>query len=341
MSKALNFRQCLLIFGTPLFIILSMILLSRSAIFLNDPSGLSTAITFDLLLTSPLLYLFLIRNTTISKLTALPFFVVGLLVASFILPADQQWALSQFKTYVFPVIELAVLGTVIYKVRQTIKAYQRQKAVTPDFFTALRSAATSLLPRRLTGPVITEIAIIYYGFIHWKERPLAAHEFSYHKRSGMVSILGVFIFLIIVEAGVVHLLLERWSPLAAWILTFLSIYTCLQVFGIIRSLPKRPIAIREDRLELRFGILSETDIPLEFIERVENSRKRIDLKKGGVKSSTLDDLESHNTIIYLKEEHKLSGFYNIKKRFHTIALHVDEPQRFKIQLETAVEKIVQ
>ncbi len=340
MNKTLNLQQSLLIFGLPLLVMLSMVALVQTDLFLHAPANLSTAITLDLLLTSPLLYLLLIRKTNISKTTVLPFFIAGLVIASFIIPEDQQTVLSQFKHFVLPVVELSVVVTIFIKVRQTVKEYKLKKKATPDFFSAIRMAAKEILPQRIVGPFITEIAVFYYCFVNWKKRPLQSNEFSIHKKSGMGMVLGVFIFVILVEAGAVHMMLHKmWSPTAAWILTGLSLYTALQVLGIIRSIPHRPLAIEDQQLVLRFGILSETTIPLEIIESVECSRKRIDKKDGAIKLSTLDDLESHNTIIYLKQEHVLEGFYGIKKRFKTIALHVDDKQAFKTSLDEAVKAI--
>ena len=47
----------------------------------GQPSYLAHAVTADLAITAPLLYLFLIRKTTIPKLTVLPCFFLGLLIA--------------------------------------------------------------------------------------------------------------------------------------------------------------------------------------------------------------------------------------------------------------------
>ena len=45
-------------------------------------------------------------------------------------------------------------------------------------------------------------------------------------------------------------------------------YSAIQLIGIIRSVPKRPLTINDNELILRFGMLSETIIPIEAIDTI-------------------------------------------------------------------------
>lgn len=45
-----------------------------------------------------------------------------------------------------------------------------------------------MLPKVALIPVVTEIAVIYYGFINWKKRNLKPYEFLYHKDSGTITL---------------------------------------------------------------------------------------------------------------------------------------------------------
>ncbi|KKK92943.1 hypothetical protein LCGC14_2697830, partial [marine sediment metagenome] len=65
---------------------------------------------------------------------------------------------------------------------------------------------------------------------------------------------------------------------------------------------KRPIAIHNGPLYLRYGIMAETTIDLKDIDAVEISSKDIASSKETQKLSFLGALESHNVIIYLKKE---------------------------------------
>lgn len=78
---------------------------------------------------------------------------------------------------------------------------------------------------------------------------------------------------------VLHILLTKWSSLAAWILTFLSIYSGIQIFGFLQSIIKRPISIENGKLFLRYGITNEAIIDLKDIGSLEISYKDIELNK--------------------------------------------------------------
>lgn len=333
MSRTLN--RNLVTFGLPLSLFGVLIFLMKSPLLGNSDS-FTLAITIDLLLTVPLVYLFLIHQTEIPKTTAVPVMIIGLLIGSYFLPKESQTYLALFKTWGLPIIELSVLSFVVLKVRSAIGKYKHLKGVKPDFFSALKSTCREILPKAAVMPVVTEVSVIYYGFLNWRTRTLEKNEFTYHKESGTPALLGAFIFIIVIETFVLHLLLAKWSVIAAWILSGLSIYTALQVLGFARSLTKRPISIDVDSLSLRYGILNEVEIPFSAIESVELISTPIE-NPSFIKLSPLGEMESHNTIIRLNQEHVLTGLYGAKKRFKILGLHVDEPVRFKEQLDRVLQ----
>lgn len=327
----LTLDRSLLTFGLPLSLFgLIIFLIQFSPLAGNDP--LNFAITADLLLTVPLVYLFLIRKTAIPKTTAVPVMVIGLLIGLYFLPKESQTYLVLFKTWGLPIIELSVLTFVVLKVRSAISKYKHLKGASPDFFSALKSTCHEVLPKSAVMPVVTEISVIYYGFLNWRTRILQKNEFTYHRESGTPALMGAFIFIIIIETFVFHLLLAKWSVIAAWILSALSIYSVLQIFGFARSLTKRPILIVENSLILRYGILNEVKIPLSDIESLELTSQSVE-NLGFAKLSPLGEMESHNVVISLSKENTMVGLYGIKKRFKVVGLHVDEPKKFKEQID--------
>ncbi len=323
-------------FGIPIFLILSIIVLAYSSFFQLYPKELSIGITFDLALFIPVIYFLLIRKSKIPKITIVPFFVAGIVIASFIIPKDFQFYLTQVKNWILPIVETTIFFLVIYKVRQLNKQFRKGINITLDFYSALKISATQILPNRISSAFATEIAVIYYGFFSWRKRKLESNEFSYHKTSGTIALLSVFIFLILLETSVVHILLQKWSIVAAWILSIVSTYTSLQVYGIMRSMSKRPISIENDELRLRYGLFSESTIPISNIEAVELSNKANDKTK---KLSPLGDFESHNVVIRLKTEAVLFGLYGLKSTYETIALHVDEKERFESEMNSILHNV--
>jgi len=336
MNNTLHIYRKLLAFIIPLFILLFLVALTQSSI-LKGNDTLSLAITVDLLLTIPIVYFLLIRKTTIPKSTVILALFIGLIIGSFFLPTENQTYLSLFKSWGLPLIELCIITLVIFKIRSAIIQYKKLKGTMPDFFTALKSTCYSIFPKNLAMIVTTEIAVIYYGFLNWSKQEIKENEFTYHIKSGSPALLYVLILIISVEAVAIHFLLALWSEVIAWILTALSAYTAIQVFGLARSLSKRPIVVGQHKLTLKYGILNEVDIPYSDIEVIEQSRKPLDKNLLNISLSPLGELESHNMIIYLKKEHQLIGLYGLKKKFKVITLYVDEVVDFKQRIEAHLE----
>ena len=340
MNLNINLSRNFVTFGIPILLILSVILLAKSSVFQTYPKELSIGITFDLVIVIPAIYFLLIRKKEIPKITTVPFFIAGIVIASFIIPKDFQFYLTQIKNWMLPIVETTIFFLVIYKVRQLNKLFIKDRLQTLDFYSALKSASAQILPKKISGAFATEIAVLYYAFFNWKKRKLSVNEFSYHKSSGTIALLIVFMFLILVETSVVHLLLQKWSVLAAWILSIISIYTFLQVFGIMRSMSKRPISIDNGELKLRYGLFSESTVLITNIEGIELSTISIELDETTKKLSPLRDFESHNIVIRLKEKEVLFGLYGLKSKYKNLALYVDEKEQFKKEIENALQQYV-
>lgn len=337
MSAILNINRNIFIFGILFSLLLILVYLMKSPI-IQDNQALSLGISADLVLSVPLIYFLLIRKSKIPKTTVIPVMALGLILGFYFLPKESQTYLALFKTWALPIIEVSVLGFVIIKIRSAVKTYKGLKGSAPDFFSILKNTCYEILPKRLALLFATEIAVIYYGFINWRSRPLQENEFTYHKNSGTPALFGAFIIMLAGETIAIHFLLAQWSNVFAWVLTALSIYMAVQVLGFARSLSKRPISINQNSISLKYGILNETEISFSDIAKIELSSKSFDKNEFTKTLSPLGELESHNMIIHLKTDYELIGIYGMKKKFKVIALFLDEPQAFKEKIENALGK---
>jgi len=330
MKTSINWNSQITLLSVPLAMMISLVLLAKSSFFLSNPQTLSSAITLDFALTIPLFYLFLIRKKDIPKITIASVFIVGIIVATWVIPAMHQSLLQQIKIFVFPIVEMGVLGYIILKTYQTLQRFRIEKNANPDFYTALKAACVEILPQKIAPFLSTEIAVVYYSLFHWKKRELAANEFSYYKKSGIRLLAATFIFLIFIEAFAIHLILQLWSHTAAWILTGLSLYACLQVFALIRSMSKRPIwvDIAGGKLFLRYGFFSETTILLKDIEGLELSTKPLPIDNNILQFSPLGHLDKHNIILHVNSENILQRIYGMQNSYKSIAIYVDEREKF-------------
>ena len=331
MHKHLNLNRNILAFAVPLILFSILILLIKSSLMAGNDT-LDLAISADLLLTVPLLYFLIIRKTEIPKTTVVPVMIIGLLIGLNLLPVESQTYVLLFKTWALPIIEISIITYVIIKVRYAIKKYKTLKGVSPDFFSALKSTCSEILPKKLVTPFATEVAVFYYGFFNWRKKTYEDNEFTNHKNSGTPALLGGLVLVLAIEAFVLHILVAGWSIIAAWILSALSIYTAIQIIGFARAFAARPISINQDSLSLKYSLLNEVTIPINAIESIELSKKEMDKDPLTKKLSPLGELESHNMIIRLKEEHQLTGLYGMKKNFKVLGLYVDEAERFKNEL---------
>lgn len=323
----------LLPFGLVFIAFLSLYFLASSAAFATNSAKLSTLVTIDVILTIPILYFLLIRKTNIPKLTILPVLFIGLVLASYIIPKDQQTYLGLFKSYALPIIELGVLAFIIYKLNSAIKLFKANKIEGADFYSILKKTCKENLPNGIASLAVTEISVIYYGLIYWRKRQLKANEFSYHKNSGTVGLFVVFIIIIAAETIGLHVWLSKSYPVIAWILTILSSYTCFQILGFVKSIVKRAIFIENKTLYLRYGIMKEAVISINEIDSVEMTSKDLDKESEIKKLSFLGDLEPHNLIIHFKTPQLITSLYGKKSQLKGLALSIDDRERFIAQLE--------
>lgn len=329
MIKTIQKSPLLILAIIPFLLLFSIFLFTQSPLFLEYSETISSYIVLDLLLTIPFIYFLIIRKTIIPNTTVIPMIFLGLILGYYVLPSEHHYYLDAFKQFGLPVIEISVLVFVSLKVRTMIKSYKANKKEGADFYTVLQKACREIIPGRMSSFLVSEISVIYYGFLNWKKPELTINDFTYHKRSGSPALFGALIFIVFVETIAVHIVLLQWSHLAAVVLSILSVYTGLQLLGFSRSLSKRPITIENAKLYLRYGILNESTIHIKDIESIELSRKTLEYNDEVRKFSILGDLESHNVVIQCKRPQIMFGIYGMKKSFTTLALHVDDKERFK------------
>ncbi|MEO1448708.1 MAG: hypothetical protein AAFV07_04225 [Bacteroidota bacterium] len=316
-------------------------LLVQSAAFQSFPEELARGLTLDFVLTLPLLYFFLIRKRKeVPRLTIASVFVLGIVLASFILPESQQGLLSQIKLIAIPLVEVGVLSVIGYKSYHIIQTYRQRPEQQIDFFDAVKEACSTALPGRIGYLLATEISVVYYLFFVRKAATSELETFTYFRKSGVRSVVGAFIGLVFVETFLVHILVMRANETLAWVLTLLSLYTGMQMIAFLRSMPHRLIQIdrQSGMLKLRYGFFAQTDIPLHTIARIEETCRSLPDDKSILPFSPLGPLDSHNLVLHLKESRTLEGLYGTRKTYQALAIYVDDRDAFVRALEDGKTK---
>ena len=333
MIKLLNFSN--LIFLFPILFVLSLVLLVNLPFYQTAQASLTYAIIFDLLLTTPLIYFLIIRKRDIPNITVVSVFMLCLMLGHYILPPAQQALLNQLEFWILPIIEFGVISTIIFSAQKTIRQFKAEKKTTPDFYTALRHACKAVLPKRVAMIFAMEIAVVYYAIFNWSPNPIAkANEFTSFRKNGIIAVIYALMMIFLAETFAVHVLAERWSVLLAWVLTWFSLYTCLQFFALVRSLPRRLsyIDAGEGKLYLRSGFINETVIDINKIVDVQLTARSLPKDGSIVKFSALGGMDTHNIILHLKEETILQKIYGIQKTFKSLAIFIDDKDLFVRQL---------
>lgn len=341
MVKTTTRKQFSTVFLIPMLLLVVLVVLLNSPQLLAREPKLYTYITIDFIISIPLIYFLLIRKRNISKLSVAPVFILCVIIASYTIPNDNQDVLRLAKTWLIPIVKIGVLTLVVIKVRKAIKYFKETANTHDDFYSTLMSTCESMFPKTAAKLVANEIALFYFGFFNFRKIHLKSNEYSNYEGSGILSTLGAIIVVIIVEMVGIHLLAAKWNNVLAWTLTALSAYSALQIIGIIRSVPKRPIAIHKTGLQLRFGILSNTHIPFEAIAHIGtvNSDDYNTKKDKNTKTlSLLGDLEHSNVCIQLKSPQRLQFIYGKPRLYTKLFLFVDDHQRFTSEVEAHLSK---
>lgn len=327
MNTLINYRS----FAGPMVVFAIMLTafgIVSSEAFQTNPKALAMAITVDLTLLSPVVYLLLIRKTNLPNITVVPVFVLGMIATGLILPNQHHSTLHFVETYFLPFVELAAISIITWKFVKLRRSFVKNSAHNVDFFDVMKVAAREVIPGKASIFLATELSTFYYGIINWKKRAPGPLEFSYHRKSSSTALFYTVIFLAIVETFVLHLLLQRWSEAVAWVFSAISIYTVFQVLGIVRSMSQRPTRLSHNAIDIRYGILNEVTVPLEQVKEITVSTASKEWDKEIRTLSPFGDFEGHNVVIKVKEPLKINGLYGIKKSFKELALHLDEPEKF-------------
>jgi len=337
MTRSKYFNRKSLAIGIPVVLLSVFMLLSKSSFYSLYIAELAQWIMLDVMITIPILYLLAIWGTTISKVTVLPVLIIGLWLITFLVPVEYQGIFPTVRTGLYFIIESVIAITIVMKIRKVIKEYKTKKRTHMGFMDAAHEAVASIFPAKMTSIVMSEVAVFYYVFGNWKRTALKENEFTYHLRSGTLTLLYVLMGLFVVEASVVHFIAAKYSVTIAWVLTVLTIYTLFQLFAFIRSIGKNPIAMGDAELVLRYGYLRKVVLPFSNIESIVLSRKSVSNDEFCIKLSPIADLESHNVVIHLHESAEITGAYAYRKKTKCIALWVDDAKAFKSRIEGAVD----
>lgn len=241
----------------------------------------------DALIMLPVVCFFCINNKKQALLKAIVVVCLAILIGSYIVPEQNKiiWHYLENGRYlllaVVLLLEVIAISTV-YLAIQSALGQQRD----PDL--AIEKPIKRLLGEGAIARVLNfETRLWTYALFSKRVKPenfCGDKHFSYHLKDGAQSNLQGFVILIAFELPLMHLLLHViWSPLAANIVTLLTVFALVFFYAEYRAVSRRPISLLGDTLMVRFGLYQPFIIPLANIARISQSHDFIkrakDLKR--------------------------------------------------------------
>jgi hypothetical protein len=295
---------------------------------------LAYAVTADLVLLVPLLYyLFVVRGRGWPAVTVAPVFLISLLAAGGILPEPHHGLLDALAWFAVPA-ELFVVGFVAVKARQVARAYRAAGTGTTDPAAQLRVAARQALGDHVVADIVAfELALLYYAVLSWRRRP-ATGGFSHHRRAGYGAVLGTLGVVMAVETVGLHVLVQRWSPAAAWVLTALSLYALVWLLGDLQAVRLRPLRVERDALVLRVGLRWTLVVPFDAVEVLRPfDPQRDGRKRRGYLAAVVAGGPRY--LLVLRHPLQAEGPYGLRRTVRAVGFRVDAPEVFEEALQAA------
>jgi hypothetical protein len=292
---------------------------------IERPDLVAVGVMLDLIVVVPLVYWFLaVRRGGWPRLSVVPVVLLGILAAALMLPQDRGLLRDVVRVLAIP-YEIGLVTWIAVRTRRAL----RRTLGDGDTLERMQSVARDVLPtRRVAEALAFEIAVLYYALLSWRRRP--AEGFTCHRKSGYGALVFALLLMMAAEGIPAHILVLRWSPVAAWILTALTVYGTVFFLADWRAMRLRPTLVDGDELRIRVGLRWTVTVPRERIAAVH--KKRPPGSDPYIRASLPGPMPLW---IELTEPVTAKGPYGIEKRARWICLTVDDPEAFRQALETS------
>ncbi|TQF71367.1 hypothetical protein [Pseudoalteromonas luteoviolacea] len=229
----------------------------------------------DVFIVLPIICFLAVKNKKEALLKAITLCCLAVWVGSYIIPASSKfiWPYLESGRYVISALillfELAAIVTVVLAIKTAL-----DDKIDPDL--AISQPIERFLGKSVVATVLNfETRMWTFALFAKRVKPdnyQGSKHFSYHQKDGSQSNLLGFVFLIALEMPLMHLLLHfAWSPLAANVVTILSVLSLVFFLAEYRAMAKRPISIDGDDLIIRYGLYQPLKVPLSNIKDIKGN----------------------------------------------------------------------
>jgi hypothetical protein len=283
------------------------------------------AVSIDLIITAPLLYLIAARKFKTRLLFIFPLIALGFMLSKILLPSETN-VVHVLSKWLLPFLEVVTIGSISFYAYRFYREAKTNSDV--DVLTIIRRSTKSIFGDNVLSKVLsTEFAVVYYAFFAWRKKGTPSYFTVYRDNNSRV-LYGFVVFIILAETIAFHFLFVKINIVFAWLMFGLSLYFALQIFAHSRAVTFRCVEIGE-KLIIRYGLAGDIVIRFDQIQNiVSTTNYKVNSEKQVVRLGLLKTLEGYSVALELKESVSLESFYGISKSGNVILLPIDNCKEF-------------
>ncbi|MCB9739735.1 MAG: hypothetical protein H6747_10745 [Deltaproteobacteria bacterium] len=259
---------------------------------------------------------------------------LNLLLGRALMPAEMSGGLLWAFAVVAVLAEGVVSFTALVRLRRVLGAWRAERQRGLAAIPALREALASVLPRPLAVAAATELGLLWLGVVGpFRRTPRAdgISTFATYRATPWRAIVGVALFLMLVEGAAVHLLLRGLSELAMWAHAVLAVYGSVWLLGDAQGMRLVPLRLDEQWLHIDVGLRWSTRVALADL-RDAAVLVRVD-------DATLDLRPMHGdgVLLELAEPVDVVGPFGVRKSAARLAVPCEDPAALVRALRRQIE----
>ena len=292
--------------------------IARGPLLAAHPEVMGFGVACDLVLTAAgVHYLLGVRTGGLPVWTTSVVALVGALAVSRLVPGGETFG---WTVGLLVAVELALNAFVLWRLASLVRQGREARARGASVLEALEDGlAKALESRVLAAAVVTELRLVALGLGGvFRRTPSDEDALTMHRESGLIAIVAVLLFLSPAEMILVHWLVESWlGSWPAWVVTGLSAYSMLWLWGDAQAVRLHPTRVVDGALKLRVGLRWRVDIPLDDVVAVERTDEAAELD--------VSVIGEPNLVLHLAEPVTVHGPLGITREASSLSMFVDDP----------------
>lgn len=305
------------------------IAIAGSGLMHEAPGTLSLAIALDLTVTAGVVaYLVLVRPGIVPRAVLAPLLLAGLLTASWLVPEGQERVVTALGL-AWGALEMALILVVATRIGRVVRVTRAARRRGLHLARALAEGLTAALGHARVAEILAQEAVaVYHGLLGWLRRAPRVDgktSFSHHREHPWGAAVFGLSVITLGEGLAVHVLLAKWSPVAAIIATALHAYTLLWLLGDYQSMRHSPIVLdaRERALRIAIGLRLHLDVSLDDIEWIGTDASQIDTTtRDHLRGTVMGD---PNVLVRFRAPQTATMLFGRERACATLDLRVDRP----------------